>query len=499
MLPILFYDFELIMPYSFLTKNISARKFHLLILLALLLVWQHVFAQNNLDADPRALSALPSNLNPINFVHLLSTRNADVLIGKLNTGVGKELYNSESGIYEPIAYSSIKKEGRFRLNTVEEQIVSSNLPYLSEQVLTTEAGIKEKLPTGADASLGYQVSRRNNNLISTQTSGLFSTEYTSALVFTLKQPLLRNAGRDMTETSKKIAELDFLISKEQFKQQLFKSTLDGLNLYWQVYKNQRALELHDDAFKQSQELLKNAIARLKAGKISESALLEIRSMMLQRSSEYQRSKQAFFDAKLKLFSSLGSKNVLGLDLYLDKDEINPVASPWLTPDTFVEPADVLKESPLFAIATLRKQQAEIKLANLRNQTKPDLDFVMSASGNGFAYNQGDAARDARGRTYPDWYVGFSLEVPLGGNHKASGQYAAQIERLTQAEIEINSLTITNANDFLSVIEDSKISYQAVQHGEQEGQRPLQQYRRQQNFVSGPAAKRRRCGIAANHI
>lgn len=453
------------MTYFFLTKNASARKFHFLFLLVPLIMGQHAFAQNNPDAGLRAL-VLPSSLNPVNFVQLLSTKNADVLISELNISVGKEMFNSESGIYEPIAYTSVKKEGRYRLNTVEEQIVSSSLPYLREKALTTEAGIKEKLPTGADVSLGYQVGSRTNNLISTQTYGLFQREYTSSLVFTFKQPLLRGFGREVTEISKKIAELDFQISKAQFKQQLFKSSMDGLNLYWQLYKNQSALELHDDAFKQSQELLKSATARLKAGKISESALMEVRSMILLRTIEFQRSKQAFLDAKLKLFSSLGSKNIPSLEFHLNKDEMDPLASPWLVPDTYILPTDALEDLPSFTIATLRKQQAEAKLSSLRNQSKPELSFVMSGSGNGFAYNQGDAERSARGRKYPDWYIGLNLEIPLGGNYKATGQYAAQIERVTQSDMELNALIVSSANDLLNATEDSKTSYLAVQQSEQ---------------------------------
>lgn len=473
------------MTYFFLTKN-ACKRTSLLLFPLTLLFCQSVVAQSaaevNPTANPTATAtpntnanisaenfALPSLLNPVAYVQLLSTKNADILISQLNSKVDRQMYNSESGIYEPIGYTTVRKEGRFRLNTVEEQIVSSNLPYLREQALITETGIREKLPTGADATLGYQVGSRTNNLIASQTSGLFHTEFTSSLVFTLKQPLLRGFGRDVTETTKKLAELDFLISKEQFKQQLFKSSLDGLNLYWQLYKNQQSLQLHDGAFKQAQDLMKNASARLKAGKISESSLLEIRSMILLRSIEYQRSKQAFFDAKLKLLSSLGSKNNSTIDLQLIPDDHMPAGSPWLAQDSYLAPADVLSTWPLYTIATLHKQQAEIKLRNLRNMNKPDLDFVMSGSGNGFAYKQGDAEREARGRKYPDWYIGFNLEVPLGGNYKASGLYAAQIERLTQAEIELESLSVSSSNDLLSAIEDSKISYLSVQQSEQDMQ------------------------------
>ena len=455
------------MTYLFLTKNACKRTSFLLLPLTLLFC-QPVFAQFATDTNTKEFK-LPSILGPIEFVQLLSARNADILISQLNTNVDKQLYNSESGIYEPIGYTTVRKEGRFRLNTVEEQIVSSNLPYLREQVMTTETGMREKLPSGADATLGYQVSDRTNNLVASQTDGLFHSEFTSSLVFTLKQPLLRNAGREVTETAKKLAELDFQISKEQFKQQLFKSSLDGLNLYWQLYKNQSALQLHDETLKQAQDLMKNATARLKAGKISESSLLEVRSMVLMRNIEYQRSKQAFFDAKLKLLSSLDTKSNAATDVQLNSDDLIPPGSPWLAPDTYAPPTDILKTWPLYTIANLHKEQAEIKLRNLRNQDKPNLDFVMSGSGNGFSYKQGDAERDARGRNYPDWYIGFNLEVPLGGNYKATGQYKAQIERLSQSEIELESVSVSSSNELLSAIQDSEVSYLSVQQSAEDVQ------------------------------
>jgi outer membrane protein TolC len=456
------------MKYFFLMKSTKNRKIPFFLQIALLFFCQHLSAQETTEPGSKAL-VLPAQLNPIIFVQLLAEKNADILMSRINANVNDQLYKSESGIYEPIAYTTTRKEGRFRLNTIEEQIVSSNLPFLEEKVLTNEVGIKEKLPTGADATLGYQVVDRHNNLIPTQTNGLFQTEFTSSLVFTVKQPLLRGFGRDVTETNKKLAELDFLISKEQFKQQLFKSAMDGLNLYWQLYKNQSALILHKQGFQQAQDLLKNVTARFKAGKISESALLEVRSMILLRDIEYQRSKQAFLDAKLKLLTSLGSKNVDGLNIHLNPDEFISSDSPWNSLDSYMLPKDTLKNWPLFTIASLRKQQAEVKLSNLKNQNKPVLDFVMSGSGTGFAYNESDAERDARGRKYPDWYIGINFEMPMGGNYKATGQYGAQIERITQSEIELSSITVSNANELLSATEESKISAMAVQQSEQDVQ------------------------------
>ena len=456
------------MKYFFLLKRTDNRKTPLLLQIAILFFCQNLSAQEATEPAPKTL-AIPTQLNPISFVQLLSEKNADVLISRVNIDVNNQLYKSESGLYEPIAYTTSRKEGRYRLNTVEEQIVSSNLPFLEEKVFTNEAGIKDKLPTGADVSLGYQVVDRRNNLIASQTYGLFQTEYTSSLVFTVKQPLLRGFGSDVTETNKKLAELDFLISKEQFKQQLFKSAIDGLNLYWQLYKNQRAVLLHEQGYQQAQDLLKNAEARFKAGKISESGLLEVRSMILLRTIEYQRSKQAFLDAKLKLLNSLGTRNVDGLNMNLNPDEFISSDSPWNSPDSYTPPKDSLKNWPLFNIATLRKQQAELKLSNLKNQNKPVLDLVMSGSGNGFAYKEGDAERDAGGRKYPDWYIGVNFEMPLGGNVKVTGQYGAQVERITQSEIELSSITVSNANDLMNSIEESKISSMAVQQSEQDVQ------------------------------
>lgn len=452
----------------FLTRKSGIRNNNVVFLLFVLTLAavSSVQAQALGERTPQSL-VLPEFLTPIEFVLLLSNKNAEILISDINTKVNKELFKSESGLYEPIGFSSIKKEGRFRLNTVEEQIVSSNLPFLREHVYTSAAGVRDKLPTGADFSLAYDVESRTNNLIATQTSGLFHTEYTSGLILTLKQPLLRNAGRAVTETAKKLADLDFQISKKQFKQQLFKSTLDGLNLYWQVFKNQSLLQLRAASFAQTRELLNNADARLKAGKIPESAMLELRSLVLTRNIEFQRSQQSFLEAKLKLLSSLGSRNIAGLNLHLETDAVNPPLSPWKTPDTYIMPEDALKDSPLYAIAMLRKQQAEIRLGNLRNQSRPGLDFVMSGSGNGFAYKQGDAAKAAHGRGYPDWYIGFNLEVPLGGNYKASGQYAAQIQRLSESEIELDALNVSSGNDLLSAVEDTRISSLVMQESAQD--------------------------------
>ena len=182
-------------------------------------------------------------LTPGVFAQLLVKRNAEVASSALAISISQNLLDAENGLYEPVAFSDLRKERRHRLNTVEEQIVSSELPYLDEKVYSADLGLKMPLPTGGNAKFAYTVEDRINNVIANQSHGLFKSEYTGSLGVTIEQPLFRGAGKSVTETESRAAELDFRIAKEKFRQQVYKSLSAGLDTYWQLYKAQRVLAL----------------------------------------------------------------------------------------------------------------------------------------------------------------------------------------------------------------------------------------------------------------
>ncbi len=390
-------------------------------------------------------------LSPQSFLQLLLARSIEVQYSKLSTDVARFLKQGEASLYEPLAFMALREEGRFRQRTAEEiqqNFMTAGTSILDESVRNDEFGIRNKLPTGGEISISYKASRKTNNLISRTIP--FDTEYTTLLNLTLKQPLLRNAGRSVTETDRRVAELEYQIALQQLTQQALKSGIDGLSLYWQLHRAQETAALRKEAMANAEALLVDAGARMEAGKVPASAVLELQGVILNRQADLARSQQALREAQSKLATALNmawnDSNPIGTAAQENRNE------PALPMDTPALDAALRMWSP-YQVALLKQQQAQTRLNFAQNQMHPLVDLVMSYGGTGYSNLPQDARKYAGAATYPDWYVGLNFELPLNGNQKAQQQYLAQSARLTQAELEIMAIQNSFANDLTVRLSD----------------------------------------------
>lgn len=406
-----------------------------------------------------------ASLSPQRFLQLLIARSIELQHSQLNTDATRFLQQGEASIYETTAFMAIREEGRNRQRTTEERLgnsLTSGTTVLDENAHSDEVGIRGKLPSGADISVSYKSARKSNNLI--PQSSAFDTEVNVLLNLTLKQPLLRNAGRSVTETDLRVAELEHQLALQQLTQQTLKSSLDGLGLYWQLHRAQETVKLRQQLVTSTEDLLADAKARIAAGKVAASAALELQSVLLSRQAELGQSQQGLHEAQGKLSTAI---NVMW-------SESNPISTQatLLTPAVALPaaapaPDDALRHWSPYQIALIKQRQALVRLNFAENQMRPLVDFVLSYSGTGYD-NKAQSARNlAEQGTYPDWYFGVNFEFPLQGNQKAKNQYLAQSSRLTQSELEILAIRNSFANDMLVRLSDLKSSHSALESSHQE--------------------------------
>ena len=387
-------------------------------------------------------------LRPDAFLRLLIARNIEIQYSQLNTDVTRYLREGEAALYEPTAFMGLRTEGRNRQRTPDERLqntFTAGTAILDEKVRNDEFGVRGKLPTGAEVSVSYKASSKTNNLVAQTSNAAFDTEYTSLLNLTLKQPLLRNAGRSITETDRRVAELEHQVALHQLIQQTMKSSIDGLTLYWQLYRAQETFKLRQEALSSTESLLADANARIAAGRMPASAVLELRGVALNREAELARSLQALREAQSKLSTAL--------NLAWSETQTSSTEPQLRAPETSLAadtPAldDMLNVWPPYQIALLRQRQAQTRFNFALNQGLPLVDLVMSYGGTGFNNSPKEARSTAIDGTYPDWYLGINFEIPLGGNQKAQNQFLAQNARLAQSELEIEAIRNSFSNDML---------------------------------------------------
>lgn len=409
--------------------------------------------------------ALPARLDQKAFLQILALRNVDVRYSRLGAEVAARLSEGEAALYEPVVFGSLRQEGRDRQRTFEERLQNlqtADTSVLDEFVNTRELGVRNKLPSGGELSASYKMTDRQNNLIALSQS---PNEYSGALVLTYKQPLLRGAGRSVTETDRQIAELERQLAVVQVQQQLFKAGADGLALYWQAYKAQETVRRRQEAADNTRRLIADTQARIEAGRVPGSALLELKSVLLNRESELLRSRQANLEAQSKLLTMLNLPHTAldGLSLSPEWNAVRSAERDAQGSDGAVLEAALNAWGPLRS-AELKRQQAELRLSFAANQTKPQVDLVISYSGTGLAGRRSLAADLARSSKYPDWFVGLNMELPAFGNQKGQSQYLAQAQRRDQAELEIESVKLSFANDIRTRWQDLGNARDVLENG-----------------------------------
>jgi outer membrane protein TolC len=387
-------------------------------------------------------------LNQQDFLHLLVQRSVEVQYSHLNNEVARHLMQGEAGLYETTFFMNIREEDRKRQRTPDERaqnFATASTAILEESGHTDELGIRNKLPWGSELSLSYKLAKKSNNLIPLYNSGKYDTEYNTLLNLTLKQPLLRNAGRNVTETDRQVAELEHQISLHQLNQQTLKTGIDGLSLYWQLHRAEATLALRQSAKASTEALLEDAKARIEAGKLPASATLEIQGVLLNRKAEITRSQQALREAQGKVATALNL--VWNNSTTLSTQPIlQPIDA--TLPQALTSQEPTLNQWPPYQIAQLKFNQALVRLKYAQNQKQPLVDLLLSYSGTGYD-NESQAARTTAEKTsFPDWYIGLNVELPLRGNQKAKQQFLAQSARLTQAELELLAIKNSFLNDLM---------------------------------------------------
>lgn len=397
-------------------------------------------------------------LTPRLMLQLTLARNADAMYSRLNTEISGHMARAEQGLFEVVAYGGLRHEDRERERTAQEiasNIAASNEVLLNERVDTAEMGVRRRLGLGGEISLSYRITGRSSNLILKVRPS--DTEYDGALALTFKQPLLRGFGSAAVDSDRKIAELDWAISKQQYKQQILRTSSEALSAYWQLQRAYEAVRLRQLGKRQAQAALADMEARIAAGRLAPSAVHEARSLVATRSAEIFRAEQTVSEAetKVKTLLNLSGKDYAGLHLVpVVATQDAPVPGDKRRPDQALSADEArhqrleqaLRQWPGYRIAELKQQQGKVRLDFARNLKKPMLDLTASCSSTRLTTDLSYTAEKTFISNYPDCYIGLNVEMPIEGNLRATSQHYAQQLRMTQSEVELEAVRTTLAND-----------------------------------------------------
>lgn len=374
--------------------------------------------------SPDQRAAMEAPLAPLSLEESRASalaNNLDLRVAVIDPAISRESANAEEAAFEKV-FTLRASWREFDAPTASDLSASS----LSQQAI--EPGVRIPLRTGGTASIGLPIARsEDNNSFST-----LNPAYTSDLVFSISQPLLRGAGRRVATGALRIAGYQAQASEARTKLEVIRQIAAVDRAYWRLFEARQVLEVAQQQVELAQSQRDRAKRQVDAEVLPEVELLRAESGVADRLDAILRAKSEVLQRQREL------KRLINLpDLRVDGREVVVPTSP---PD----PVEYAFDSRVLVAQALeeRMEMLELELAIAadavrvmldRDATLPllTLDYTYRVNGLGRSLNRSlDTLGDNH---FEDWELGLAAEVPIGNEQARSRLRASLLQRMQRLQ------------------------------------------------------------------
>ncbi len=383
-----------------------------------------------LEAERFADDPAEGPARPVEAISLADVRaaalehNLDLRVERVNPSTALERVREEAAAFEAVF------DGSVRWSRTDQPVALATESAQAE-TFAAEVGLSVPLNTGGSIALALPVSEQEvDNPFS-----LLNPAVNADARFTISHPLLRNAGQDVTTFSLRVAQLEADRTAALSRLEAIRVLAAADRAYWAHYAARRNLEVTVQQLELARAQAERAARRVRAGDAAEVEILRAESGVAERVEAVIVADNQLRRTRREL------KRIMGLPgLPLEGDtRIDPAT----------EPAPVgleLDRRRLVQLALERRMEMlelELQLAIdqrtidlRRNQRLPllTLDYTYNVSGLGGSY--ADAFDQLPPRTFDDWTVGLTAQVPIG-NEAAESRFRqallTRVQRLATKE------------------------------------------------------------------
>jgi outer membrane protein TolC len=281
------------------------------------------------------------------------------------------------------------------------------------------------LLTGGNIDLNYSPARTNVNQ-DVATGFLFNPSYTGGLVLTLTQPLLRNAGIDITKTFIHVAQNNAAVEEHVFRDRVLTVLATVEQTYWEVVFANENLKVAEAALKAAQELLAGNRAKAKAGVMSIVDVLQAEAAVATRVEQVLVADKTIRDQEDQLRRLL---NPAEEDLRQDL-RLTPLDKPVVTlePISLQEAIDTaIAQRPEIVQAKKNMESSDLNTKFAKNQILPTLSFQGTTGLAGLGGNYPNSVSSNFSGDFYNYGAGLVLSYPLGNRSAWSTYNKRQLE------------------------------------------------------------------------
>ena len=394
-------------------------------------------------------------------VSLALEKNLDIQVAKLEPQSVDFLVAGFKNTYLPVLSSTVGQREQYQLPTR----TLTGGTRVNQGTLTYNASIAQTLSKfGSNYSLSWSNTKVNSSDLLANYNPLFTT----GLLASFSQPLLRGFKLDNTRQQLAINLINREMSEESARATVTQTVANVRNAYWDLVFAQNSVEVAQRATELADKLVEDNQARVEVGTLAPLDIVQAQAEAATRRQNLAAAEAAAQTAEIALKRFL----VNGTDDPLWRQTIRPVDLPSLQPP----PADV--EGAIRTALAQRtdvlntRKNLDVNDVNIRfysDQSLPDLDLNASYGAQGiggtFFRRQGsgiesqvigtipggflDALGVLRHQDYPNWNFSVTLSYPLMGSQadaqlaRARLQRNQSLTRLRALEVQI-AAEVTNA-------------------------------------------------------
>jgi outer membrane protein TolC len=349
----------------------------------------------------------------------------------------RSLLKAEDGLYEPAFVGSTEWVDRKRPNTIEiERSLRSGGEFI-ERNWTYGAGVEVRTPIGGRVRIGASGRELRNNVQRTVIVDL-DAEYELSADALVEQPLLKNAGWNVTYAPRRMAARTAELAFQDYRHDLMQIIAQAETAYWELSLAQEQVRLSRDSVKIAQTLLDDNRARFAAGRGAELDVLESQAGLAMRQSRLSAARQRHVEAINRVAVYFGGWP------QSDGFQYETTQSPQVTPVSVEQlrgGESVLAQSPNLLRAYSQVEQEKIRVKVAKNQRLPQVDLTGAFATSGLGYDWKSSYTDVEKINFPQWRVGLQMRVPLLAGIRERNELTAARQRLLQAERNARELEV----------------------------------------------------------
>ncbi|MGD1146317.1 MAG: TolC family protein [Thermoanaerobaculaceae bacterium] len=376
------------------------------------------------------LGAPEMRLSLQDAVALALAHNINLEVSRLGLASSREGLLGSTGIFDPVLSSSLS--GSYSESPSTNSLTGAEVGIQRGREFDLSLGAL--VPTGGTYSIGWTNTRSFTN----SSFYFLNPTYSSGLLASLKQPLLKGFGTDVNRAAIEVARRNKDISQVGFEEVVISTAQSVESAYWNLVYTIDYLRAKQHSLMLAQDLLEQTRTRVRIGTLAPIDIVQPEAAVAAREVDIIQAENAIGNAGDVLKGLIGFENPEDW-----KSRIVPTdALEATTEDVDLDKAiaAALEKRPELRQRQLELEIREVNLLVARNAVKPELDLSLNYGFSGVGGDTtgvdplngqvipfvsggwSDPLSQIYHRDYSQWAAMVSVSYPLG-NHQAKAQLA----------------------------------------------------------------------------